>query len=146
MSDSDDERFAKGSTFLTDHNELLTVAGARVGKHGRIIKFAEAVDRDDAESLRGRTLTIGASQRRELDESEYWPEQLVGLAVFSTDGIECGTVADVVFGEAQDRLVLDTAGGIVEVPFVDELVPDVDLVGGRVLISPIAGLLSGEES
>lgn len=145
MSDSDDDRFAPGSAFLTDRDERLTVAGARMGTHGRIIRFEEVSERDGAEGLRGRTLTITADQRRELDETEFWPEQLVGLTAVTTDGVEWGAVVDVALGAAQDRIVVEVTGRTVEIPFVDDLVPEVDLPGGRIVIRPITGLLSAEQ-
>lgn len=143
VSDSDDARFASGTSFETDQGEILTVAGLRQGKHGRIILFEGVRDRDGAEALRGRTLTISRDQRRQLADSEYWPDQLVGLAVISTEGIPFGTVTDVIFGVAQDRLVIQTSERTVEVPFVHDLVPEVDVNGGRVVIAPIDGLVSG---
>lgn len=146
VSDSDDDRFALGTTFLTDQDQLLTVAGARMGNHGRIIRFDEISDRNGAEALRGRVLTIAAQQRRQLDTGEYWPDELVGLDVVSTSGMHVGTVTDVVLGGAQDRLVIGTvASSTVEVPFVDELVPEVDLEGGVIVIRPVDGLLSEAE-
>lgn len=146
VSDSDDDRFVLGATFLTDQDQLLTVAGVRMGTHGRIIRFEEIPDRNVAEAFRGRVLTIAANQRRKLDPGEYWPEELVGLEVVSTSGTHVGTVTGVVLGDAQDRLVIGTgASSTVEIPFVDELVPEVDLERSVIVIRPVQGLLSEAE-
>jgi 16S rRNA processing protein RimM len=52
-----------------------------------------------------------------------------------------GTVKDVLFGPGQERLLIESEGGSTfEVPFVDDLVPVVDLVQGRVEIVSIPGL------
>jgi 16S rRNA processing protein RimM len=52
-------------------------------------------------------------------------------------------VAGVVLGP-QDRLVITTtAGGTVEIPFVTELVKDVDPSAGRVVVDPPPGLVDG---
>lgn len=145
VSDSPDERFEVGAKLETDHGESLTVRTVRRGAHGRIIGFAEIPDRTAAEMMRGRTLTIGTHQRRALSEGEYWPEDLIGLEVRAETGHVIGKVADVVLGVAQDRLVVDAGDGRVEVPFVDDLVPEVDLDAGVVVVRPIEGLLSEAE-
>ena len=141
VSDSPDDRFAKGSELLTDRGDSLTVTGARQGNHGRIVAFAEITDRTEAEGFRGRTLTIDPDQRRSLEASEFWPEDLVGLKVVDAGRVPLGTVVAVHFGDAQDRLVVDVDGVRSEIPFVDELVPEVDLEEGVVIVAPLEGLL-----
>lgn len=49
-------------------------------------------------------------------------------------------MVDVSFGPAQDRLVIEREGIRFEVPFVDELVPTVDLVEGFVEVVDLPGL------
>jgi len=144
VSESPDDRFAAGSWFSTDHNERLTVTGYRIGKHGRIVQFDEISGRDEAEELKGRTLYISADQRRTLEPSEFWPEDLVGLDVVDEQGTPVGQIERVEIGTAQDRLVIRAQEGVVEIPFVDPLVPDVDLEARRVTVRLIAGLLSSE--
>jgi 16S rRNA processing protein RimM len=59
------------------------------------------------------------------------------------DGRVVGVVAVVVFGPGQDRLRIEMEGGgpAFEVPFVDALVPRVDLGAGEIEIDPIPGLI-----
>jgi 16S rRNA processing protein RimM len=61
---------------------------------------------------------------------------LIGLSVRPGGGV----VVDVIYGTAQDRLVIKRNGERFEVPFVDELVPVVDLDGSEVEIREIEGL------
>ena len=68
----------------------------------------------------------------------------MGLAVEDSNGEQLGRVVAVHFGDAQDRLVIDVDGRRSEIPFVDELVPEVDLEAGRVVVAPIDGLLRAE--
>jgi 16S rRNA processing protein RimM len=55
--------------------------------------------------------------------------------------VTLGRVREVVHAPASDLLVLDTAHGEVLVPFVQAIVPEVDLAAGRVVLNPPAGLL-----
>ena len=76
-----------------------------------------------------------------MDDGEYWPSQLTGLEVRDPSGAQRGVIIEVVTGGAQDRLAIQVADGRVEVPFVDALVPTVDIEGGFVIVEAIAGLL-----
>lgn len=112
----------------------LTVREMRRGKKGPQVAFEGVTTREQAEELRGREVFAG--QRRTLGEGEYWPSDLVGLEVRPRGGV----VAAVEHGAAQDRLVIERDGRRFEVPFVDVLVPVVDLVAGYVEIEEIEGL------
>ena len=75
-----------------------------------------------------------------MEEGEFWPEDLVGLEARTIEGARLGVVVGVVAGLAQDRLVVDDDGSTFEVPFVDALVPVVDLERRYVEIVPVPGL------
>jgi 16S rRNA processing protein RimM len=77
------------------------------------------------------------------DPEEFYDHQLVGLRVLTTGGHEVGRLVEVVHGSAQDLLVVTTADDReVLVPFVRELVPVVDVPGGRVEVADRPGLLT----
>jgi 16S rRNA processing protein RimM len=67
---------------------------------------------------------------------------LIGLAAVDPDGAALGTVTAVQHHPAQDLLTITNEAGEWLVPFVSELVPEVDLPAGRVVVRPIPGLLS----
>jgi 16S rRNA processing protein RimM len=141
VSFSDDpQRFAPGAE-LDAGDRRLTVVSSRPHKNTLLVSFEGIEDRTAAETLRGVELTIAASDRRSLGDGEYWADDLIGLEARSTLGDTLGMVVDVVLGDSQDRIVIRTpAGDRTEVPFVDELVPNVDLVAGVVSINTISGL------
>jgi 16S rRNA processing protein RimM len=129
-----------GGTVFVDGTPHVVRAIRRVDR-GHQIAFEGIVDRETAEALRG--LDVAVAERRQLGEGEYWPEDLIGLSVVQPDGGVVGIVADVVFGPGQDRLRIEREGDgpTFEVPFVDALVPRVDLQAGEVEIDPIPGLI-----
>lgn len=128
-------------TVLGAGDRSLVVSHARRHKNTLLVGFEGVETRNAAEELRGVELTVGIEERRELDEGSYWPDDLVGLAVF-VDDEQVGVVADVIPGEMQDRLAIQTSGGTTfEIPFVDELVPDVLPDEGRIVIAPVEGLV-----
>lgn len=117
-------------------NTAYTVRALRHGKKGPQVAFEEVIDRAGAESLRGSDVYV--PEARELGEHEFWPSDLVGLEVKPGGG----RVAGVAHGASQDRLVIEREGMSFEVPFVDELVPVVDLEEGYVEVDEIEGLSS----
>lgn len=116
----------------------LTLAGARVHNGVWLLLFEGHGDRSAAEALRGGRLMIEAQE----DDSDGWYEsQLVGLVVFDASGAEIGRVDGLQVGAAQDRLrVRCNDGRVGEVPFVEALVPVVDVEAGRVVIDAPEGL------
>lgn len=96
--------------------------------------FEEIRDRSAAETIRNNDVLV--LERRQLRDSEYWPDQLVGLRVQPGGG----EVTGVFHGPGQDRLVIERDGASFEVPFVDDLVPSVDLARGVVEVREIEGL------
>jgi 16S rRNA processing protein RimM len=103
------------------------------------VAFQDVETREAAEEMRGSAVTVVG--RRALEEGEFWPEDLIGLEARNTEGDRLGVVVGVVAGLAQDRLVVDTDGSTFEVPFVDDLVPVVDLDQRYVEIVTLPGLI-----
>lgn len=111
------------------------------GEKGWLVSFEEISDRNMAQALVGHGLLIDARDRRSLGSNEFWPDQLIGLEVREPSGQGIGRVGGVDDSSEQARLLITTTRGEVEVPFVDELVPEVDLEGGYLVVNPIPGLL-----
>lgn len=121
----DPERFAAGAVLGTDSGELVVTSSKRYRDKGLVVGFEGVTDRAGAEALRGTVLTVETDRRRELDDGEFWPEDLIGLEAKAPDGSPLGTVTGVDQGVAQSRLVVTTTDGReVLVPFVSELVDD----------------------
>ena len=134
MDDEDLVHFQPGATVIVG-DEPHRIRAIRKADRGYHVAFDEVPDRTAAEAIRNLDITVPA--RRELGEEEYWPEDLVGLEVRPTGG----AIAEVVFGPAQARLVVERAESRFEVPFVEELVPVVDIEAGYVEIVELEGLI-----
>ena len=90
----------------------------------------------------GRELLVPADDRPELEEGEFHRMDLVGLEV-RLDGntTAIGTVTDLISG-GNDLLEIQLSDGrTVLVPFVEAIVPDVELKLGWLRITPPPGLL-----
>lgn len=128
-----------GTTVYIESRPYVLRAVRRVDR-GYQVAFEGVDDREAAEAVRG--FDVEVETRRVLGADEFWPGDLVGLAVDSEDGELIGQVVDVIFGSAQERLLVETIDGSrFEVPFVDDLVPVVDVESGRIEIVLIPGLI-----
>jgi 16S rRNA processing protein RimM len=141
LTDDPVVRFAAGSRCGSDRDDDLTVASVAGHPSGLVVAFTGVDDRDAAESLAGASLTIDASERLPLQPGEFWPDDLIGCVVVDISGELVGTVSGYEFGAAQDRLVVTRHDGVVaEVPFVDDLVPEVDITSRRVVVELPEGM------
>lgn len=140
LEPGDRSYFEPGSQLWADDGRGLVVASASAYRdRGLVVGFEGVVDRDGAESLRGTILSVPPASRRELDDGEFWLDDLVGLEAVDPTGALLGTVTAIDFGDAQDRIVVTTPEGReVLVPFVSALVSDP--VDGRVEIRDPGGL------
>jgi 16S rRNA processing protein RimM len=146
-TDEPGARFAPDATVratLRDGSRRpLTVASTRRHNDRLLVRFAEVLTRDVAETLRGALLLVDVADLPPTeDPDEFYPHELEGLAAVRADGTSIGTVTEVASGPGGDLLVLKLADGREAlVPFVKAIVPEVDVPGRRVVIDPPEGLL-----
>ncbi|HRA76029.1 MAG TPA: ribosome maturation factor RimM [Propionicimonas sp.] len=140
-TDSPEQRFAPGSLVRSGAGAELRVRSCRWQSGTLVLGFEGAADRSAAEALRGTELWALADDVADVDDDEYHDTSLIGLAVVDPEGVPLGTVTRVLHLPAQDVLAVATPVGERLVPFVADLVPEVDVVAGRVVVRPIPGLL-----
>jgi 16S rRNA processing protein RimM len=121
--------------------ELLT--GRYIDNKGLyVVQFAGINNRDQAEALRDCRLLVPEDDRPALEEGEFHVIDLLGLDVFdqATQTL-VGTVTDVI-SAGNDLLEVERSNGSkVLIPFVEAIVPVVDLNQRRIEITPPAGLV-----
>lgn len=137
-------RFVDGARFTTDPAERgpLTLSSAREHNGVLLLTFEGVDDRTAAEALRDTLLLV---QTEGSDEPDAWyDDELVGLRAELADGTRLGDVVGLLTGGAQDLLEVLPEGAprrsTVLVPFVTNLVPVVDVPGGRVVLDPPGGM------
>ena len=112
------------------------------GKSLFVVRFEGIDNRSAAEALVGQELLVSADDRPEMAEGEYHLLDLVGLeARLAADGPAVGTVSDLISG-GNDLLEITTSEGRkLLIPFVESIVPEVQLEDGWLLLTPPPGLL-----
>ncbi|GAB2755996.1 ribosome maturation factor RimM [Salinifilum aidingensis] len=151
LTDSPELRFAAGCALearrrggRTAHN--VTVASVRPHGGRMLLSLREVASRDEAEQWRGVLLVahVDPDEAAE-DPEEFHDHQLEGLRVDDRAGRRLGEVREVVHTPAGELLAVRTPDEAeVLVPFVAEIVPELDLERGYVVVAPPEGLFGAE--
>jgi 16S rRNA processing protein RimM len=121
----------------------LTLRRAHLHKPGVIVfTLAEVTTREEAEALRGADVWIREADAVPLDADEYYLHQLFGLQVLTDDGATLGQVRDVLETGANEVLVVARRGqSDALIPMIRDVVQQVDVPGGKIVVHLIPGLL-----
>ena len=112
-----------------------------------VIVKAKGIDTiEEAEKLRGRVLYINRSDAR-LAPGEYFIQDLMGLDVIDIDTSKSyGKITDVLKTGANDVYqVTDEKKKDYLIPVIDDVVKEIDISGGKVLIKPLKGIFDDED-
>lgn len=148
LTDEPEHRFADGATLVTDDGQSLSVQFTKWHSGKLIVHFVGIDDRTSVESLHHKTLSVDVDPLQlPEDPDEFYDHQLVGLQARKTDGEIIGSVADVIHLPAQDLLALTTGDGReILIPFVSQIVPEVNVTQGYVVVDAPAGLLDDNQA
>ncbi len=136
------ERFGLLKTvYLGDEARPYELEGFRLQRKGALLKLAGCDDRSAAEKLRGQVVQIPIEEAMPLGEDEYYVHQIEGLTVWTTDGERLGVIRDVLFTGSNEVYVVegDDRSEIL-IPAIAQVVQEVDLDGGRLIVELIEGL------
>jgi 16S rRNA processing protein RimM len=136
-TDEAEDRFALGARLETDSKGSLVVASARVHNGILLLGFEGITNRNDIEALRNQLLYAEVDiDAPGFDEDDYHVLQLIGCAARLTDGTLFGEVIDVLNLPGQDVLVIKNGEQETLIPFVHQLVPDVDIRAKTMTVIP----------
>lgn len=142
-TDAPEVRFAVGEVLSGQQGSKkhsLTIETVRPHQKRLLIKFEEIPSRTEADSLRG-TQFFAPPLDNDEDEEGFYDHELEGLEVIH-QGEAIGSVSSVMHGPAGEILVVELHGGKEAlIPFVEPIVPEVDLENGTCTITPPEGLL-----
>ncbi|MDQ0789480.1 ribosome maturation factor RimM [Streptomyces sp. B3I8] len=144
-TDEPELRLGPGAVLATDPASAgpLTIETGRVHSGRLLLRFEGVRDRTAAEALRNTVLIADVDPDEVPEgEDEYYDHQLIDLDVVTEDGTEVGRITEVAHLPSQDLFVVERPDGTeVMIPFVEEIVTDVDLAEQRAVIDPPPGLI-----
>lgn len=133
-------------TLYLKKGETKLSVSSRPHKTIAIVK-AKGIDTiEEAEKLRGRVLYINRSDAR-LAPGEYFIQDLMGLDVIDIDTSKSyGKITDVLKTGANDVYqVTNEKKKDYLIPVIDDVVKEIDINGGKVLIKPLKGIFDDED-
>jgi len=142
LTDAPGDRFVPGTEFVVEPAAAgpLTVHSARWNKDILLLAFEEIETRNEAETLRGARLFIETEELDDNDDEGWYEHELVGLEARVGSQV-VGKVSGLNTMPVQDLLVVETPDGKeILIPFVEQIVPEVNVEEGYVLLTPPAGL------
>ncbi|MFF2850457.1 ribosome maturation factor RimM [Streptomyces sp. NPDC058001] len=147
-TDEPELRLAPGAVLTTDPSATgpLTIATGRVHSGRLLLRFEGVRDRSGAEALRNTLLIADVDpDERPEEPDEYYDHQLMDLDVVTGDGTLVGRITEISHLPSQDLFVVERPDGSeVLIPFVQEIVTEIDLDAQRAVIEPPPGLIDGD--
>jgi len=142
LTDAPADRFVPGTEFVVEPASVgpLTVVSARWNKDILLLAFDGIETRNEAETLRGAKLFIETEELDEDDDEGWYEHELVGLEARVGSQV-VGKIAALHTMPVQDLLVVEAPDGKeILIPFVEQIVPEVNVAEGFVLLTPPDGL------
>lgn len=116
-----------------------------LSRHGDqlICRIGGIESREAAGTLRGALLVVPRDEAVELPLGEFYIFELIGLQVYTEDGKHLGQLKDVLRPGANDVYVVEskTSGNEILLPAIAEVILNVDLKQGNMVVRLLPGLL-----
>ncbi|WP_159886995.1 ribosome maturation factor RimM [Paenibacillus puerhi] len=141
------ERFAKNSKLVfVDPNSgaklPVTVESAREHKLMFIIRFQGFGNINEVEKYKGWLLKVEEQYLSELDQDEYYYHEIIGCSVVTEEGEVLGEIKEILSPGANDVWVIKRPQGKeLLIPYIDEVVLDVNVKDKKVTVRLMEGLL-----
>ncbi|RFU71264.1 ribosome maturation factor RimM [Peribacillus saganii] len=146
-TDFAEERYKIGNTLFLFLNEKdqpleLTITTHRKHKNFDLLSFEGFSNVNEVERLRDGLLKVPESQLGELEEGEYYFHEIIGCTVYTDSGEEIGSIREVLAPGANDVWVIKgKKGKDILIPYIKDIVLDVNIAEKKIVIFPMEGLL-----
>ncbi|REK55018.1 MAG: ribosome maturation factor RimM [Geobacillus sp.] len=146
-TDFPEERYKKGNTlyiFMEKSQEPIEVIvkSHRVHKSFDLLSFEGYDNINLVEKFKGAMLKVPESQLGELNEGEYYFYEIIGCTVVTEEGETVGTVSEILTPGANDVWVVKRNNGKEAlIPYIEDIVKNVDVEAKIITIRPMEGLL-----
>ena len=130
--------------YTSENNyELLDIESFRMHKTNILVKFKQFSSKSEVQHLLNSVLKQEENLLAKLDDNEFYIKDLIGLNVFDKNNKFIGTINTILSDNASSDIIeiRTLSGKISLVPFVEVLVPIVDILNNKVVVNNIPGLI-----
>lgn len=140
----DMERFEELKTvYICKKNEMkkVEIEDVKYNKQCVLLKVKGIEDLTEAEQYKGLFLKIDRKNAKKLPKDTYFIADILGLEVYTDEGELLGKVDDIFPTGANDVYVVkDELGKQILLPSIPEVLKEIDLEKGKVIVHLIEGL------
>lgn len=147
-TDFADERYEVGNKlylFLPNETDPVEVVveSRRVHKSFDLVKFEGFHNVNEVEKFKGAIVKVPEEQLGELEADEFYFHEIIGCKVISIESDEeLGTIKEILTPGANDVWVVKGKGGKeILIPYIEQVVKEVNIKEKTVKILPMEGLL-----
>jgi 16S rRNA processing protein RimM len=146
-TDFAEERYVPGNTLYifkegSDIPIEVVIDSHRVHKNFDLLTFEGMPSIQNVEQFKGALLKVDENQLSELDEGEYYFHEIIGCQVYTDQGEEIGTIREILATGANDVWVVKRKEGKdLLIPYIEEIVTEINIDEKKVIITPMEGLL-----
>lgn len=137
--------FEKLKTILIEKSKKLLefeIEEAKFHKNQVLLKLKGINDINEAEKYKGCYIKLPREKAKKLPENTYFIADLIGLEVYSDEGKLIGKVDDIYNTGANDIYVVkDDLGKQTLLPGIKDVIKNVDLEKGQIIVHLIPGLI-----
>ena len=127
---------------LKKQESKLEIEEVKYQKNMVLIKFKGIETVEQAELLRNSYIEIDRSQAIPLEKDEYFIADLLGLDVYLDTGEKLGVLDDIYnTGGSDIYVVKNELGKQFLLPYIDDVVKNIDLENGKITVHIIDGLI-----
>lgn len=127
-----------------DGARQFEIEALRPAKDHFVAKFSGVNDRAAAEILRNVELYVPRERLPATDDGTFYHADLIGLSAVTRSGEALGEVIAVHGFGAGDILEVRLAdGATLMLPFTEQVVPEIDIAAGRILVDPPEDAVEG---
>lgn len=141
-----EQRFAEGSRLVivegNGRQTPVTIQSSRLHKKTYIVSFKEFAHIQEVEKFKGSLLKVEEQYQEALGEDEYYYHEIIGCEVYTDEGENLGVITEILSPGANDVWVVKRPQGKdVLLPFIDDVVLEVDVNQKKVTVTLMEGLL-----
>ena len=100
-----------------------------------ILSFNEIPDRTEAETYRNQEIFIAREEMPDLDEDEFFIDDLIDCEVVNERDESLGKVVEIISPGAHEVLLIKQGDSETLIPLVDEWVTDIDIEAGKIRVN-----------
>lgn len=142
-----EERFKKGQKLFfvgkgSNQSVPLTIDGHRKHKNFDLLHFESYDNINDVEHFREGMLKVSEEDLTSLDDGDFYYHEIIGCRVKTMDGEDLGVIKEILAPGANDVWVVQRENQKdLLLPYIEEVVKEVDIDNQTIVIELMEGLL-----